>query len=339
MMGAADIRERNHSAGQSEDNCELSQEIQQLNKEWRAKRDSYRNSQKIDAAKLASATNTPVETMELGDNGLAEAAASGRFTDCRRILQYTGPNVRAKDGTTPLCAAALWGQPETLQLLLDASADPGQTNLNGHRPTALHAAALQEHGKICMILLNKGADPYAKDSAGVTPIDYASCTEALWPHFAAFGCPRTSKEDLINKGVIRKASSALEVELESSSYGYGSRVLDGTDGKSNMGLLPDFSRPGSAYVVTAHHPPRPGSAAVPNYSSAGVSGYGYASRLGARTPGSRRGSAPAIDILAEGDESTDFLGKENLITSNAQSFKKTVAGHDMAVGSLQTLGL
>jgi hypothetical protein len=339
MMGVADIKDR-IAVGQAEGNGELSQEIAELNKEWRSKRDNYRSSsKKVEqvSPNLETLAATQADSTDLIDNGLAEAAASGRLQDCRRILQHTRPNVWAKDGTTPLCAAALWGQSEALQLLLEAKADTGLANRSGLQPTALHAAALQEHGKICMILLGANADPHAKDRSGVTPADYAACSEALWPHFQAVGCSRPSKEHLINMGVIRKASPALEVELEAltedNSYMNIQNSYADCGDKGNKGLLTEFSRPGSAYVVTAHHPPRPGSAAVPNYSRSN-SGLRSGSRSGT---GSRRMSQ-AIDILAEGDEK-EALGKENDYNRLSQSQQKLAAGYAVATGSLRSLGL
>jgi hypothetical protein len=335
MMGVADIKHR-LPTGQAEGNGELSQEIAELNKEWRSKRDNYRNSLKqVEqvSPNLDALVTTQNNSTELVDNGLAEAAASGRLQDCRRILQHTRPNVWAKDGTTPLCAAALWGQAEAVQLLLEAKADTRLANRSGLQPTALHAAALQEHGKICMILLGASADPQAKDRSGVTPADYAACSEALWPHFQAVGCSRPSKEDLINMGVIRKASPALEVELEAltedRSYSNVENSYAECGDKGNKGLLTEFSRPGSAYVVTAHHPPRPGSAAVPNYGRSSL-------RSGSR-PGSRRMSQ-SIDILAEGDEK-EALGKENDFNRLSQPQQKISAGYAIATGSLRSLGL
>jgi len=354
MMGATDVRERVASAGQNLVDGDLAQDIAKLNKEWREKRDSFRNSKKSGqpGATVASADAPQTfdrrdlqacDTANLpGDNGMAEAAGSGRLEDCRRILSYTRPNSWSLDGTTPLCAAALWHQPEVVRLLLDAAADPGQANRCGKRPTPLHAATLQEDGKICMMLLSAKADPHVKDGSGVTPCDYASCSEAVWPHFAAMGCNRVSKDDLLKKGVIRKASSALELELESTTpenvdTNASCQVTTG-------GILPEFSRPGSAYVLTSKHPPRPGSAAVPT------------NRPGSRS-GSRNGRRPSgtpIDILAEGDEATETSlpsrsfggtpsGKTNPgyargIPPLPPSIQKSTE-NSAAPGSLRTLGL
>ncbi|CAK0818753.1 unnamed protein product, partial [Prorocentrum cordatum] len=66
---------------------------------------------------------------------------------------------------------------------------------------------------VCMTLLEFKANPLELDTEGVTPVHYASCSEACWPVFAAAGCERVSKPELVSKGVLRKASSALEAQL------------------------------------------------------------------------------------------------------------------------------
>eukprot|EP00811_Abedinium_folium_P002661 NODE_12442_length_1224_cov_5.144941.p1 GENE.NODE_12442_length_1224_cov_5.144941~~NODE_12442_length_1224_cov_5.144941.p1 ORF type:complete len:310 (-),score=79.12 NODE_12442_length_1224_cov_5.144941:295-1224(-) len=248
------------------------------------------------------------------DDGLASAAASGLVEECRRIIERgrTDPNAHGPDGTTPLCAAAMWGHADVVKVLLKAAADPAQPNRTGARPTALHAAALQEHGKICMLLLASHADPHLADGCGVLPKDYASCSEALWPHFEAAGCKRSGKEDLITKSVIRKVSKTLEEELG----GAAAAGADAGSAGTGRGLLPDFSRPGSSYVITAHHPPRPGSAGGPRPSSATC--RPSSARLGASSRPSSvgRSRVEPIDVLSGGDDdrakSTDSSGLKSL---------------------------
>lgn len=246
------------------------------------------------------------------DQGLAAAAAGGALEECQRLLASGAePCSWGPDGTSPLCAAAMWGHPEVVRLLLDAQADPCQANRSGLRPTALHSAALQEHGKVCMMLLSARADPREADGNGVSATDFAACSEAVWPHFAAIGCARASKPELIAKGVIRKVSPALEQELAECAPGSG-------DGPPEHGLISEFTRPGSAYVVTSHFPPRPGSSMASSSpgpfrpgsrgpgsrsGSRGPSGSGgYGGNAGGSRPGSRsrRPAAAPIDILSDG---------------------------------------
>lgn len=295
-MGSTDVRNNKQHSQPNQSSPNFEQEVQRLNMQWRDKRDSFHNGRNGGTPRVlvkeGFEERPACASPGFNDNGLAEAAAAGRIQDCSRILAYagSGPNVWGQDGTSPLCAASLWNHSEIVQLLLDAAADPRQPNRSGSHPTALHCAALQEHGKICMALLGANADPLATDRCGITPKDYASCSEAVWPHFAALGCARTPKEELIKKGVIRKASAALEHELLAATPDNSGMTSWGT-GKA--GVLKEFSRPGSAYVVTAHCPPRPGSAVPPGYARPASRG-----RIGSRSGSGQR----PIDILAESDE-------------------------------------
>ncbi|CAE8594913.1 unnamed protein product, partial [Polarella glacialis] len=174
---------------------------------------------------------------------------------------------------------------DILRLLLESMASPAVRNENGPRWTALHAAALQEQGKACMLLLDFKANPQDRDVEGVMPADCASCSEAVWPIFAARGAERVPKATLVERGVLRKASSSLEQQL--AREGQVEPEL-----QSRRGLVNEYSRPGSSYVVSREFPARPGSSAVVSRQGSGTS----AGRLG-----SRQGSRP-IDILEEEDE-------------------------------------
>jgi hypothetical protein len=227
---------------------------------------------------------------------LATVAANGDEQGARRIISRDpgAVNEPGLDGTTPLCSAAMWGHTAMLKLLLESMASPGIRNENGPRWTALHAAALQEDGKACMMLLDFKAEPDDTDRDGVTPCDYASCSEAIWPLFAARGCRRSPKDDLVKKGVLRRASSALEAQLEAegSVEAAEQREAMGLPTEARRGIVNEYSRPGSAYVVSQQFPPRPGSS-MGGYSAPGAS----------RPTQSRRGNSRPIDILEEEDES------------------------------------
>lgn len=123
--------------------------------------------------------------------------------------------------------------------LLDKGADVGARN-EGTGWTALHAAAFQEHGKVVRLLLGHQADPKVADVEGRRPVDYASISEAIWPFFAAQGCNKSSKADLVTKGIIRKIADQPEQNQ------YGDKYADS---------ISSFSRPGSAYTRAQTHPP------------------------------------------------------------------------------------
>lgn len=217
---------------------------------------------------LASVRPEPGETRGVM---LTALVAAGDQPGVRRVLEADPGSVNEPglDGTTPLCAAAMWGHTEILRLLLERAAAPGLQNEHGPKWTALHAAALQEEGKACMLLLDFKADPRAKDVEGVTPCDYASCSEALWPLFAARGCQRVAKASLVEKGVLRKASSRLEQQLQLEAAGDGE---DFEAPPARRGIIAEYSRPGSSYVVSREFPARPGSVAGRYPPAVAVSG-------------------------------------------------------------------
>jgi len=154
-------------------------------------------------------------------------------------------------------------------------------NQNYPESTSLHASAQLEHGKVCMALLAARADPWALDRQGITPRDFASCSEAIWPLFADAGCLKTAKDELVAKGVLLKANPGLDRELMQGA------------GRSANGILHEFSRPGSAYIKAACKRPSLGSGMLPRLATGGRP-------TPAGSPRSARGSR-SIDILAEGD--------------------------------------
>ncbi|CAI8023151.1 Ankyrin repeat domain-containing protein 50, partial [Geodia barretti] len=109
-----------------------------------------------------------------------------------------------------LYIASFWGFPDVVGSLLDRGVNVNHAN-PGTLWTPLHAATFQEHGKVVMVLLERGANPDQKDSKGRTPKDFASASVKIWPHLAALGYSRSPKDDLIAKGIIKKVviSSSL----------------------------------------------------------------------------------------------------------------------------------
>ncbi|OWZ04140.1 hypothetical protein PHMEG_00024011 [Phytophthora megakarya] len=172
---------------------------------------------------------------------LAEAAANGS-----RAMAH---------GTTPLCAAALWGHETMVAFLLGKGADVSARN-EGTGWTALHAASFQEHGKVVRILLCHQADPKMADVEGRRAVDYASISEAIWPYFSgtpmhelcfsfnrfvsAQGCIKSPKSDLVAKGIIRKICEQPEQTQPNDKYSEN---------------ISSFSRPGSAYTRGQMYPP------------------------------------------------------------------------------------
>ncbi|KAJ8313636.1 hypothetical protein KUTeg_008197 [Tegillarca granosa] len=129
-------------------------------------------------------------------------------------IDGSGPDVLQSQ----LYIACFWGIKEIVQQLLNRQVNPNCQN-KGTLWTPLHAATFQEHGPVVMLLLENGAQPELPDSEGRTPKDFASASEKVWPHFAIIpGIVRTSKSELVSKGVIKKASYSRP----ESAYAYNS---------------------------------------------------------------------------------------------------------------------
>jgi len=193
-------------------------------------------------------------------------------------------NKVSRSGFAPLCIAAFWGADQLVKLLLKSGANVNVANY-GSKWTPMHCAAFQGHGKVIMYLMEHSPDLSLQDSQGRTAVDFAATTTKIWGFFAAKGCTKPSKQELVAKGIIRK----VEVTDEKS--------LNGTCGDDdplnpNAGLrYADFSRPGSAYVVS-------GQSAASSRPATG------ASRAGSRPhsrQGSRHSSRPSSnDSIQEG---------------------------------------
>jgi ankyrin repeat protein len=111
------------------------------------------------AAAVAIAKEPLFEKVEAGDAAsVKHLLASGVAVDSR-----------ARDGATPLIAAALSDQPAIAELLISKGADVMARNSGGFTP--LHAAAYSGSLAVAKLLLEKGAViEDAANKAGVTPL-------------------------------------------------------------------------------------------------------------------------------------------------------------------------
>ncbi|RUS91822.1 hypothetical protein EGW08_000393 [Elysia chlorotica] len=159
---------------------------------------------------------------------LANAVGAGDFVAVKKLLENgANPNQRSNDGMTPLALAAFWGYDAIARQLIEAGADINSPN-SGTLWTPLHCAAFQGHGKVIMMLMDCKPDLHKVDAQGRTAVDFASALDSIWAFFAAEGCTRTSKSDLVRMDIVPKVSSEDPAVYQSS--------------------LLKFSRPGSAYV-------------------------------------------------------------------------------------------
>ncbi|XP_019628302.1 PREDICTED: ankycorbin-like [Branchiostoma belcheri] len=162
-------------------------------------------------------------------DALSSAVAEGNTPAVQYLLsQRVQVNVQSSDGFYPLCLAAFWGYSDIVELLLKNGAGINVCN-SGTKWTALHCAAFQGHGKVILKLMQHKPDLQMKDAKGRTAADFASALDAIWPFFAAAGCKRTAKSELIRMEIVQKVKD-----------------IDPTMPQSD---LAHFSRPGSAYVM------------------------------------------------------------------------------------------
>jgi uncharacterized protein len=101
-----------------------------------------------------------------------EAAALGADDRVRELLD-AGPslvNEWAQDGHTPLGLASFLGRASTARLLLDRGADVHAAARNEMKVQALHAAVAARNAETTALLLERGADPNARQQVGYTPL-------------------------------------------------------------------------------------------------------------------------------------------------------------------------
>ncbi|XP_059159203.1 uncharacterized protein LOC131943205 [Physella acuta] len=156
------------------------------------------------------------------------AAGAGDFSLVQQLLERgEDPNKKSRDGMTPLAIASFWGYDNIVGLLIQNGADINASN-SGTLWTPLHCASFQGHGKVIMTLMEHNPDLFKQDSSGRTAVDFASALDSIWAFFAAAGCSRTPKADLIQKNIIKKVETG--------------------DPQNPVPYLKTLSRPGSAYV-------------------------------------------------------------------------------------------
>jgi uncharacterized protein len=103
---------------------------------------------------------------------LFEAAALGRVDRVDEMVQADPEMVRstAADGFTALHLAAFFGQLEATAVLLEHGAAPDVVAANSSRVRPLHSATAGGHAAIVGLLLERGADPDARQSGGYVPL-------------------------------------------------------------------------------------------------------------------------------------------------------------------------
>jgi len=150
--------------------------------------------------------------VEIAKAGLAldvfEAAAAGDVPSLRTALAAEPDGVRtySGDGWTPLHLAAAFGTPEAVQLLLENGAPVDAVSKNPQTNQPLHAAlALGRNAKSIQLLLDAGADPNARQTAGFTAI---------------FSAAAANRRDLTEILIARGANPAIRNDFGQSAAGF-----------------------------------------------------------------------------------------------------------------------
>jgi uncharacterized protein len=101
-----------------------------------------------------------------------EAAALGDEQRLRALLKHDPALVNAypPDGFTPLALAAFFAPAPAVRLLIDAGADIGASARNDMKVQALHAAVASRNAEAVALLLDRGADPNARQQVGYTAL-------------------------------------------------------------------------------------------------------------------------------------------------------------------------
>jgi len=112
-------------------------------------------------------------------NTIWVAARKGNFRLLKQQLAKQDVNVRDKDGGTALSNAALAGQLEVVNFLVEQGANVNSQANDGNSP--LHSAAFLGRLEIVQVLVQQGANVNIKNRKGETPLDTASApwTEEL----------------------------------------------------------------------------------------------------------------------------------------------------------------
>jgi len=104
------------------------------------------------------------------DDSLIGAVKAGNLADVRKNIAR-GAKLDQQNfiGITPLSMAALTGQTEIAELLIDAGAEVNARSKDGG--TALHGAAFLGQFETVELLLAKGANPNIRNNKGESPLD------------------------------------------------------------------------------------------------------------------------------------------------------------------------
>jgi ankyrin repeat protein len=106
-----------------------------------------------------------------GRTALHAAAANGNLPEVRRLIASgADPGAVDADGFTPLHLAAGQFHVDVAAALLEAGADVNQRNRFGNGPLFVAVFNSRGRGEMIELLRLSGADPYAVNTSGQTPV-------------------------------------------------------------------------------------------------------------------------------------------------------------------------
>jgi serine/threonine-protein kinase len=125
------------------------------------------------------AAGAKVDTVDLkGRSALHRASAEAMPEPVKLLLEHQAkPNLKAKDGSTPLIQAVTYGRPLVAQILISKGADVNLADSGGSTPLMIAADAssyIQNPTHLIKMLLDHGAKKALKDAKGRTAFQRAS---------------------------------------------------------------------------------------------------------------------------------------------------------------------
>jgi ankyrin repeat protein len=106
-----------------------------------------------------------------GRSPLHYAAADGAIAEVTRLVEAGAePSAQDDNGWSPLHFAAQASSAEATRILIAAGATVDLRDFNGNTPLGKAVFSSRGDGTVIKLLREAGADPYAENASGVTPL-------------------------------------------------------------------------------------------------------------------------------------------------------------------------